>query len=478
MPVPRPCRAPAKLACVLRLLLTLILAVHCYAADRPNIVFVYTDDQASWALGLSGHPHASTPNMDKLFRRGAYLPNSFTVTPVCSPSRASLISSRYGSEVGLTDWLNPRREPYKGLGDDILTWPRLLKDAGYRTGLVGKWHLGLLDEQHPTQRGYEYFMGFRAGGTTPADPVLEKDGKQRQFEGLTADILTTHALEYLERVRGETFLLSLHYRAPHSRWLPVAAEDWAPFDGLNPIIPNPAFPYLDVERVRRMTREYLASTKSVDRNIGRLLAKLDELGLTDDTVIVYTSDHGYSMGHSGVWHKGNGHYVLTRNPPATANIPDGQRPNMWDRSIRVPTAVVWPGEIEPGSVIEGTVSNLDWLPTMAAIAGADVPDGAIVRGRNIVPLLRGTAPDWSNELYGEYSTHHQSRTHMRMLRTPQWKLVRDFLNPERDEFYDLTADPGETTNLIRHPGVQSAIAKLGERLLVRMRAVGDRLAEE
>ena len=416
--------------------------------------------------------------MDKLFRRGAYLPNSFTVTPVCSPSRASLISSRYGSEVGLTDWLNPRREPYMGLGDDILTWPRLLKDAGYRTGLVGKWHLGLLDDQHPTQRGYEYFMGFRAGGTTPVDPVLEKDGKQRKFDGLTADILTTDALEYLERVRDETFLLSLHYRAPHARWLPVAAEDWAPFDGLNPIIPNPGFPYLDVERVRRMTREYLASTKSVDRNIGRLLAKLDELGLTDDTVIVYTSDHGYSMGHSGVWHKGNGHYVLTRNPPATANIPDGQRPNMWDRSIRVPTAVVWPGEVEPGSVIDGTVSNLDWLPTMAAIAGADVPTDAIVRGRNIVPLLRGTAADWSNELYGEYSTHHQSRTHMRMLRTPKWKLVRDFLNPERDEFYDLVADPSETTNLIRHPRVQSVVARLGERLLARMRAVGDRLAEE
>ena len=466
----------AKLACVPRIVLTLLLAVQLYGANRPNVLFVYTDDQAGWALGLAGHPHASTPNMDKLFRRGAYLPNSFTVTPVCSPSRASLISSRYGSEVGLTDWLNPRREPYMGLGDDILTWPQLLKDAGYRTGLVGKWHLGLLDEQHPTQRGYEYFMGFRGGGTTPVDPVLEKGGKERKFDGLTADILTADALEYLERVRDETFLLSLHYRAPHTRWLPVAPEDWAPFDGLNPIIPNPDFPYLDLERVRRMTREYLASTKSVDRNIGRLLNKLDELGLTEDTVIVYTSDHGYNMGESGVWHKGNGHYVLTRNPPATANIPDGQRPNMWDRSIRVPTAVVWPGKVNAGSVINGTVSNLDWLPTMAAVAGAEIPDGAIVRGRNIMPLLLGTAENWSNELYGEYSTHHQSRTHMRMLRTPKWKLVRDFLNPERDEFYDLAADPDETTNLIRHPRVQPVVARLGERLLARMQAVGDRLA--
>ncbi len=417
--------------------------------------------------------------MDKLFRRGAHLPNSFTVTPVCSPSRASLIASRYGSEVGLTDWINPRREPFLGLPDDLVTWPQLLRDAGYRTGLVGKWHLGSLDSQHPTKRGYEFFMGFRGGGTTPADPVLEKGGEQRRFEGLTADILTDEALEYLDRVaagEGAPFLLSLHYRAPHARWLPVAASDWAPFDGLNPIIPNPGFPYLDATRLRRMTLEYLASTKSVDRNIGRVLARLDELGIAGSTLIVYTSDHGYNMGHSGVWHKGNGHYVLTRNPPASANIPDGQRPNMWDRSIRVPTAVVWPGEIPAGTVVEGTVSNLDWLPTLAAAAGAEVPEGTPVRGRNMLPLLRGEPVQWDDELYGEYSTHHQSRTHMRMLRTPRWKLVRDFLNPERDELYDLAADPGEAANLIRQPRAGRVLARLHARLVARMRAVGERLA--
>lgn len=461
---------------MLRLLPLAGLAVGLAVADQPNILFVYTDDQAGWALGLSGHPHASTPNMDKLFRGGAYLPNSFTVTPVCTPSRASLITSRYGSELGLTDWLNPRREPFHGLDADAVTWPEALQAAGYRTGLVGKWHLGLLDEHHPTRHGYGHFMGFRGGGTKTADPVLEKDGKERQFDGLTADILTAEALEFLERERAGPFLLSLHYRAPHTRWLPVAPEDWAPFDGLHPIIPNPDFPYLDVERVRRMTREYLASTKSVDRNLGRLLGKLGELGLADSTVIVYSSDHGYNMGHSGVWHKGNGHYVMTRNPPATANIPDGQRPNMWDRSIRVPTAVVWPGKIEAGTVIEETVSNLDWFPTLISMAGAEIPADAVVRGRDLVPLLLGTAQGWDNELYGEYSTHHQSRTHMRMLRTPRWKLVRDFLNPERDELYDLGSDPEETTNLIFHPRAQAAREKLSRRLADRMRATGDRLA--
>ncbi len=461
---------------MLRLALAFLVLSATAVAEKPNILFIFTDDQAPWALGLAGHPHASTPHMDALFKRGAYMRNSFTVTPVCSPSRTSLIASRYGSELGVTDWLNPRREPFHGLPDDVPTWPAVLRDAGYQTALVGKWHLGLLDHQHPTQRGYEYFMGFRGGGTTPSDPVLEKDGKERKFEGLTADVLTDDALEFLGRERDGPFMLSLHYRAPHARWLPVAPEDWAPFEGLKPVLPNPDFPYLDKERVARMLREYLASTKSVDRNLGRVMAKLDQLGLTDSTVIVYSSDHGYNMGHSGTWHKGNGHYVLTRNPPATANVPAGQRPNMWDRSIRVPTAVVWPGRIEPGTVIDETVSNLDWFPTLVAIGEAEMPVGAVIRGRDLTPLLLGTASDWDNELYGEYSTHHQSRTHMRMLRTQQWKLVRDFLNPERDEFYDLGNDPEETTNLVRHPAVRAEIERLSAALQGRMREVGDRLA--
>jgi uncharacterized sulfatase len=182
------------------------------------------------------------------------------------------------------------------------------------------------------------------------------------------------------------------------------------------------------------------------------------------------------MGHSGVWHKGNGHYVLTRNPPASANVPDGQRPNMWDRSINVPTAVVWPGVVPAETVLEETVSNLDWFPTIVAMAGADIPPDTVVRGRNLSPLLDGTATAWDNALYGEYSTKHQSRTHMRMLRTPRWKLVRDFMNPERDELYDLQADPDETTNMLWLPRNRKVVERLSAELATKMAEVGDRLA--
>ena len=458
-----------------RLLALVLAALPLAAADRPNILFLFTDDQAPWALGRSGHPYAKTPHLDELFERGAYLTNSFTVTPVCSPSRASLMTSRYGSELGITEWINPSREPFLGLDPKTTTWSEIIQQAGYKTGLVGKWHLGLLDKHHPTKTGYGYFMGFRGGGASPDNPVLEKDGKERKFEGLTTDILTDHALEFLRANKDGPFLLSLHYRAPHARWLPVAPEDWAPFESLSPKPPHPDYPKLDVKRVQRMTREYLASVAGVDRNVGRVLALLDELGIRDDTVIVFSADHGYSMGHNGMWHKGNGHWVLTQNPPATANIPDGQRPNMYDNSIKVPTAVVWPGVVKPGTRIDETVSNLDWYPTLVEIAGAELPAGETIRGRSIVPLLEGEAKGWDNDFYAEYSTHHQSRTDMRMYRTREWKLVRDFLDRGRDELYDLRKDPEERKNLIgsNSKKVQAVARDLHAKLLEKMRESKD-----
>ena len=304
------------------------------AADRPNVVFIMTDDQAPWAVGTHRGPtHADTPNLDALFRQGAYLPNSFVVTPVCSPSRASLATSRYGSELGITDWLNPRVEPNSGLDPATTTWYEAVQSAGYHTGLVGKWHLGLLDKHHPTKTGFHYFMGHRGGGWSPVNPTLEKDGQQKRFEGLTTDILTDHAIEFIkEQPDDKPFLLVVHYRAPHARWLPVAPEDWAPFEKLEPKLPHPDYAGLDVPKVERMTREYLASVRGVDRNVGRIMTTLDKGRLDKNTVVIFTSDHGYNMGHNGIWHKGNGHWVLKKDslPAATPNVPRGQRPvRLW-----------------------------------------------------------------------------------------------------------------------------------------------------
>ena len=482
-----PSSRPLLLLLVLLLTLT-VGGVACRSAsgpaqqsapsEQPNILFILTDDQAPWAWSRSAEAPAplETPNMDRIARQGAYLPNAFTPTPVCSPSRASLLTSQYGTELGITDWIHPRREPDLGLDPETVTWPEVLQEAGYATGLVGKWHLGVPDRYHPTNMGFDYFMGFRTGGNTPKNPTLEKNGTTREFEGFTQNILTNHALQFIQEHQDEPFMLSVQYRAPHARWLPLPEEDWAPYKHLDPALPDPDYPKLDVERVKRMKKEYMGSVASVDRNVGRLLDLLDKLNLSDNTVVVFTSDHGYNMGHNGIWHKGNGHWVLIDPPPATENIPEGQRPNMYDRSLRVPMAVRWPGVIKPGTVVQETVTFLDVYPTMLQLAGAKQPEGVQIRGRSFLPLLKGRAmASWDNDLYAEYSTHHQSRTHMRMYRTERWKLVRDFLNPERDEFYDLQEDPAERTNLIGsdRPAVQEAIKRLNEQLLGKMRETGD-----
>jgi choline-sulfatase len=444
------------------------------AAERPNIVFILTDDQAPWAMSVAGHPHLKTPHMDRLAREGAYLVNAFTTTPVCSPSRAGFMASRFGSEVGITDWINHRPEPDLGLDPKFVIWPEVLKASGYTTGLVGKWHLGQLDKFHPTTRGFDYFMGFRGGGTTPKDPVLEIDGEIKKREGFEVDLLTEAAIGFIERSHAKPFLLCLHFRSPHAAWLPMPEQDFAPYKDLDPKLPQPDFPKLDTVRAKKVTREYLGSVASVDRSVGRLLARLDELKLAENTLVIFTSDHGYNVGHNGLLHKGNAHWLLTDPPAGTANIPKGQRPNMYDTSLRVPCLVRWPGVIKPGTVVKRTVTQLDWFPTLVAAAGAKLPEQTI-RGRSILPLLKGEKVEWNDELYAEYSTHHQSKTHMRAYRTPKWKLVRDLLNPGRDELYDLVDDPEETKNLIDSdtPEAKAAVEELHEKILAKMHELND-----
>lgn len=447
------------------------------ADQRPNIVFIMTDDQASWAVGAyDGPTNAVTPNLDNLFRQGVTFTNSFVTTPVCSPSRASLATSRYGSEVGVTDWIHHTTETHLGLDPDTVTWYEQLQAAGYETGLVGKWHLGVGDQYHPTKTGFDYFMGHRGGGWSPDNPTLEKDGAQTEFKGLTTDILTDHAIDYLqERSTDQPFLLVLHYRAPHARWLPVAPEDWEPFENMDPVLPHPDYPGLKTERAKRMMREYLASVRGVDRNVGRVLSALDQLEMTDNTVVVFTSDHGYNMGHNGIHHKGNGFWLLEKSmlPAATANVPAGQRPNLYDTSLKVPTAIRWPGVARPGHKATASVTNLDWMPTMLKIAGIDSTADIDARGRDFTPLLNETPADWDNDVFTQYSTKHRTQTHMRSYRTPQWKLIRDFMNPSRDELYHLTTDPDETTNLINHHSHREIVTDLDARLRSRMIAIGD-----
>ena len=457
----------------LAIALWLLLSSVSIAADaaRPNILFIVTDDQAEWAMSCSGHLEAKTPNMDRIAREGVRLTNCFTPTPVCSPSRVAILTSRYGTEMGIFDWLNPSKEPEHGLDPQTPTWPRLLAAAGYRTGLIGKWHLGLKDEFHPSVFGYQYFMGFRGGGNSPRNPELEIDGKIGKVNGFIVDLLTDDALKFLQRESGRPFALSLHFREPHAPYAPTPESEQLAFVDLDPKVPNPDFPKLDTARVKKLTREYLASVAAVDRNVGRLLDELDRLKLTENTLVIFTSDHGYNIGHHGILHKGNAAWILTENPPGTRNIPAQQRPNMFDTSLRVPAVIRWPKSIPAGRVISRTVTHLDWFPTLLEATGIALPDGTTLRGQSVLKLLRGDGTlDRSDDLYTEFSVQHTMRADMRCYRTSEWKLKRDFLNTDRDELYDLQSDPGETKNLMasESPEAKAAFAELNRRIRAKM----------
>ena len=460
----------------------LLLCSGASSESRPNILFIYTDDQAAWGVGASGNPDVHTPNLDRLFAEGVTLTNFFVTTPVCSPSRVGLLASRYGTEVGITDWINPRGGQYQrkedtlGLDPATPTWVRRLQEAGYATSLIGKWHLGTLDKFHPSHFGYDRFLGFRPGGRRVTDPDLEIDGVERTIEGLTVDVLTDLAIGVLrERDPGKPFAMSLHYRAPHAPWLPVADVDMAPYEGRDLTIPNPDFPDLDTERVVRLMREYLASITGVDRNVGRLLAALDELGLRDNTIVIFTSDHGYNIGHHGLLHKGNGGWITNAKRGIPYHDPRVTQPNLYDTSLRVPCAIRWPGVIEPGSRVERTTTTLDWYPPLLSMAGLEVRPASAIHGRDFSTLLRGHDQDWDDAFYGEYSIHHYTEAHLRMYRRPDAKIVRDFSGNYADRLYDLSEDPGETRNVYGDPAYALVQRALNDRLLEVMRALGDPL---
>ena len=167
-------------------------------------------------MGAYGNREIKTPNLDSLARRGAMFGNAFTITPVCSPSRAALMTSRYPSELGIADWIDPRKEPDIGLAPSAILWSELLKGFGYTTMLAGKWHLGTRDEFHPTRQGFDFFFGFRDGSNQAINPRLEVDGQLRQLEGSLPDLLVDEGLSFIEPPSQVPFMLSIHFRAPHT----------------------------------------------------------------------------------------------------------------------------------------------------------------------------------------------------------------------------------------------------------------------
>lgn len=462
-----PLRLLSRLRWITIVLALVLVRIPTPAAEAPrkNIIFILTDDQAHWSLGAYGNREARTPNMDRLAREGARFLNAFTCTPVCSPSRAAMLTGRYGTQVGITDYIDPKEaKAGVGLPPGTMTWPKVLQQRGYQTGLIGKWHLGEKPEMHPTKMGFDYFYGALGGAFKPKDPELEVDGQPTKLAGFGADLITDAALGFIETHRAHPFALLIHYREPHLPYDPVPEQDSAPFKDLDPTIP--AFANLRTNQVKYWTRLYYAAIHSVDRNLGRLLARLEEWKLAENTIIVFTSDHGYMIGQHGLHTKGNAHWVV-------GGATGPKRPNMFEESLRVPLLIRWPGVIAPGVEVTETVSNIDTYATVLGMLGIKPPRKWKQQGVDFSPLLRGERFTPHAAIFGQYDLHNGGLAYLRMVRTSEWKLVRHHFSHSLDELYDLKADPGELKNRFDDHACESIRAELQQQLTAWQRRIKD-----
>jgi uncharacterized sulfatase len=442
---------------------------------RMNLISIVTDDQGVWSLGCYGNKESITPNMDRLAKEGARFANAFTVTPVCSPSRVTFMTGRWGTEMAVTDWIAPNEARSGiGLGPDTITWPKVLRQNGWTTAHIGKWHLGELPHNVPARMGYDHFFGFLGGGNSPMNPTYDLPEGKKALKGYGADLMTDDAIQWIGAQKGKAFAMTLHFREPHLAYKPVPQEDSALFEKLDPTVPQ--LKGLDIDQVKGWTRDYYAAIHSVDRNLGRLFAYLEKEGLWDKTIISFQSDHGYNIGHHMIHTKGNGFWIA-------GGISGPKRPNMWDTSLRIPWMVRWPGVTKPGTVIEQPVQNLDTFPTMLGMMGAPEPKAWPQHGKSLVKLLRGETDTPHTEIYGQYDLHNSGLSYMRMVRTDRWKLVKHYHENQMDELYDLQNDPGETKNLMGakkagKDNVREVVKELREKLVTWQKSIDDPVLSE
>lgn len=458
---------------------------------QPNIIFIVADDMAHWTLSHKGSPNSDTPELDKIAKQGALLNNCFSSSAVCCPSRASLISGRYPSEAGLTDLIG--LVDSEGLDLTVKTLPEVLKSNGYSTIMVGKWHLGEKEEYLPNQRGYDTFTGFPVGGMQSLSPKILVEGKWQVAEGeYTPDLLADYSMKYIKEydpaITGKPFFLSLHFWAPHANvsfpegmepkyngrsWLPMKNEDMEKWDDMVIKLPEPDFPNLDVPKTIRMVKEYHSSVHSVDRNVGRLMEFIKQLGIEENTIVIFTSDHGYMLGQHGLWHKGNGRW-LTIDEKDPKGVYGNVRLNLYEHSMHVPCMIRYPKLIKPNTIINNLISDVDFFPTILEMTRINKPKDLLLRGKNFYPLLLG------NRMKNTREEHFAQYGKLRAYRANDWKLIVDFSDFQRHELYNLKEDKEEHINLF-YSSDKNGIKKKEESeklLLQRMKEINDPLLNE
>jgi N-acetylglucosamine-6-sulfatase len=444
-------------------------------AAPPNIVMILVDDLRWDELGVSGHPYAETPNIDRLAAEGAMFANAFHAVPLCSPNRATVLTGQYPSRHGIIDNVARDRASHH-----LQTFPQALQAKGYETGFIGKWHMG----NDPTPRpGFDYWVGLPGQGRT-INPMLYENGALSQVDGYVTDLLSERALRFIDREHSRPFFVLLSHKAIHpdarqlddgsidpnypSAYIPAPRHAGRYNDKVFPRRGNvPRDPSevqsaasrhaLEVRSSDAMLREFgseffdpLTSEEnirrraemllSIDESLGQIMALLERRGILDQTLILFTSDNGYFFGEHG--------FSIERRMP-------------YDESIRSPLLVRYPPRIAAGSRIDGLALSVDLAPTLLDFAGAEIGDH--IQGRSLVPLMTGQAQNWRESVLIEFYTYENPMPWLvdmdyRAVRTHRYKYVH-WVRHEA-ELYDLVADPLEMDNLIDDPRMSSVAGEL------------------
>ncbi len=442
---------------------------------RPNILYIMSDDHAAHAIGCYGSAINRTPHIDRIAREGVRLRNCFCTNSLCGPSRAVILTGKHSHANGFTD----NRSTFDGSQQ---TFPKLLQQAGYETAIIGKWHL----VSDPT--GFDYWRILPGQGQYH-DPVFLEMGTRAKCPGYVTDLIADFSLDWLRRRDGSRpFLLMCHNKAPHRAWEPDDKHAHLFEDGPVPLPPTLEDDWAtrsDAAREQEMTilrhltdtdlkgatppeglseralrawkyqvyiKDYLRCVASVDDNVGRLLGYLDESGLAENTLVVYTSDQGFFLGDHGWFDKRF----------------------MYEESLRMPFVARLPGVIAPGTETEDLAQNLDFAPTFLELAGSAAPSD--MQGRSLVPVLTGRTPaDWREAVYYHYTEYpavHMVKRHYG-IRTRRYKLIHFYHDIDAWELYDLAKDPRELRNVYDDPAYAATAATLRDELERLRVAAGD-----
>ncbi|HEX6995922.1 MAG TPA: sulfatase-like hydrolase/transferase [Gammaproteobacteria bacterium] len=403
------------------LICSLLVCAAAHAQPvRPNILFIMTDDAGYGDFGSYGAPDVRTPVLDQLARDGVRFTSFYSNGPTCSPTRAGFLSGRYQQRYNVEAPLpTAPRAQGRGLTAEGHSLPQLLKTAGYRTALIGKWHLGYEADQSPGAHGFDYFFGFKAGFVdyyqhTNSDGELDLWEQDRtvEEEGYLTDLITARAVRYIEERSSEPFFLSVQYNAPHWPYQPpgkpsVAARNAA---------------HLQVWEEGAGTRaDYVAMLEHVDQGIGQILNALENAGIAEDTLVIFTNDNG------GEW--------LSRNAPLT-----NRKFSVWEGGIRVPAIMRWPGVIPAGRVTDQVGITMDFTATILAVAGAKLPEGYTPDGIDLLPIVTGDAEPVERTLFWRAGNASA-------VRSGDLKLIQQ--GPQTFFVFNVREDPAERNDLTR-----------------------------